>query len=293
MVRGSNAVVGGINFLTFLVSIPILGAGIWLSTKATTDCLKFLQWPIIIIGIALMIISLAGFAGACCYMSWLLQFYLFAMFIVIAVLIGFTIFAFVVTNQGEGKQVPGRTFLEYQLSDYSDWLRERVSNSGYWGKIRSCVQETKVCRKIGRYVAITGGTLAPAPAEFFYTRNLSPIESGCCKPPTACGFVYVNETVWDTGGGALAVAAADVDCRRWSNNQEELCYDCDSCRAGVAAMLKRSWRRVVLINIVVIVFLVILYVLACVAVRNNRRYDSGVGFGVARMTKSHPSRFQF
>ncbi|CAA6669325.1 unnamed protein product [Spirodela intermedia] len=276
MVRGSNAVVGGINFLTFLVSIPILGAGIWLSTKATTDCLKFLQWPIIIIGVALMIISLAGFAGACCYMSWLLQFYLFAMFIVIAVLIGFTIFAFVVTNQGEGKQVPGRTFLEYQLSDYSDWLRERVSNSGTGGR------SDPACRK--RRSAGRSAATSSSPAARLRRRRPSSSTLVTSPPSRRCGIPAAARWRWPrrtstAGGGAT--------------HQEELCYDCDSCRAGVVAMLKRSWRRVVLINIVVIVFLVILYVLACVAVRNNRRYDSGVGFGVARMTKSHPSRFQF
>lgn len=176
MVRGSNAVVGAINFLIFLASIPILGGGIWLSTRANTDCLKFLQWPIIILGVALMVLSLVGFAGACCYITCLLQFYLFAMFFVIVVLIGFTIFAFVITNEGEGRKVPGRAFVEYHLSDYSDWLRERVSDSGYWGKIRSCVKETKVCRKIGRYVVVPDGSVAPAPAEFFYRRKLSPIE---------------------------------------------------------------------------------------------------------------------
>ncbi|CAL5342236.1 unnamed protein product [Camellia sinensis] len=82
--RNSNHMIGLLNFLTFLLSIPILGGGIWLSTRAnTTDCLRFLQWPIIIIGVAIMVISLAGFARACYRNTFLMYVYLWAMFLII------------------------------------------------------------------------------------------------------------------------------------------------------------------------------------------------------------------
>jgi hypothetical protein len=101
--RTSNHLIGVLNFLTFLLSIPILGGGIWLSSRANnTDCLKFLQWPLIIIGISIMVVSLAGFAGACYRNTFLLRFYLVVMFLIIAVLIGFIIFAYVVTDKGSG-----------------------------------------------------------------------------------------------------------------------------------------------------------------------------------------------
>lgn len=291
--KGSNALIGFINFLTFLISIPILAGGIWLGNKANTDCLRFLQWPLIVIGASLMVLSLAGFAGACYRLSLLLWLYLFAMFFVIAALVGFIIFAFAVTEKGEGETVLNRGYLEYHLYSYSGWLRDRVGDPSYWAKISSCLRDARACRKMGRYVPADGvpGLMAPESADMFYQRKLSPIESGCCKPPTSCGFVYVNETVWNRGGGM--VMDDELDCTRWSNDQQVLCYDCDSCKAGVLASLKRSWRKVSVINIVVLILLVIVYVIGCAAFRNNRRIDNDEPYGVNRMTKARPSRFQF
>lgn len=116
-------------------------------------------------------------------------------------------------------------------------------------------------------------------------------QSGCCKPPTSCGFTYVNETVWDVStGGTMLVAP---DCTKWSNDQGLLCYNCDSCKAGVLAGIKKSWRKVSVINIVVLIILVIFYVVGCAAFRNNRRMDNDEPYGVNRMTKAQPSRYQF
>lgn len=280
--RNSNHLIGFLNFFTFLLSIPILGGGIWLSTRANnTDCLKFLQWPLIVIGVAIMVISLAGFAGACYRNTFLMWVYLFAMFFIIVALIGFIIFAYAVTDKGSGKKVTDRTYSEYFLKDYSGWLKDRVMDDSYWSKISSCIRDSKVCSKMGRTV---GG--APEAAETFYLRNLNPLESGCCKPPTECGYVYVNETFWSPG----VVTGSNPDCTKWNNDQEQLCYSCDSCKAGVLASLKKSWRKVSVINIIVLIILVIAYVVGCAAFRNNRRIDNDEPYGEARMTKERPSR---
>ena len=116
------------------------------------------------------------------------------------------------------------------------------------------------------------------------------VQSGCCKPPTECGYVYVNETVWTTGNGMVG---SNSDCYSWSNDQGQLCYSCNSCKAGVLASLKKSWRKVSVINIVILIILVIVYVVACAAFRNNRRIDNDEAYGETRMTKSQPSRIQF
>ncbi|XP_034688824.1 tetraspanin-3-like [Vitis riparia] len=284
--RTSNHLIGLLNFLTFLLSIPILGGGIWLSSRANnTDCMKFLQWPLIIIGVAIMVISLAGFAGACYRNTFLMWFYLWAMFFVIVALVGFVIFAYAVTDKGSGQAVSNRVYLDYYLQDYSGWLKERVSDDSYWRKISSCVRDSKECAKMGRNI---GGV--PESADLFYLRKLSPIESGCCKPPTECNYAYVNETVWTTGNGMVG---SNSDCYSWSNDQGQLCYSCNSCKAGVLASLKKSWRKVSVINIVILIILVILYVVACAAFRNNRRIDNDEPYGETRMTKSQPSRIQF
>jgi hypothetical protein len=173
--RNSNHLIGVLNFLTFLLSIPILGGGIWLSTRANnTDCLKFLQWPLIIIGVSIMVVSLAGFAGACYRNTFLMWVYLFVMFFVIAALIGFVIFAYAVTGTGSGRPVPNRVYSDYYLQDYTGWLEKRVSDDTYWVKISSCIRDSKACSKMGRTV---GGL--PEPADMFYLRKLNPIE--VCK----------------------------------------------------------------------------------------------------------------
>jgi ABC-type transport system involved in multi-copper enzyme maturation permease subunit len=178
MMRGSNTLIGAVNFITFLVSIPILGGGIWLASRAnSTDCIRFLQWPIIIIALAIMLISLAGFAGSCYRLSWLLRLYLFIMFFVIVALLFFIVFAYAVTDRGQGEVVMNRAFLEYQLQDYSGLLKDRVSDTGYWAKISACLREGKVCKDMRRYVRNQNtGLIVQEPAEVFYRRNLSPIQ---------------------------------------------------------------------------------------------------------------------
>ncbi|KAJ6691605.1 TETRASPANIN-8-RELATED [Salix purpurea] len=280
--RTSNHLIGVLNFLTFLLSIPILGGGIWLSSRANnTDCLKFLQWPLIIIGISIMVVSLAGFAGACYRNTFLMWVYLFVMFFIIAALLGFIIFAYVVTDKGSGRPFLNRAYSDYYLQDYSGWLKDRVASDSYWQKISSCIRDSKVCGKMGK-----SSSGVPESADTFYRRKLSPIESGCCKPPTECGYTYINETFWTSTGGVVY----STDCNTWNTDQGQLCYSCNSCKAGVLANIRKSWRKVSVINIVILIILVIAYVIGCAAFRNNRRIDNDEPSGEARMTKSQPSR---
>lgn len=267
MVRFSNNVVGILNFITFVLSIPILGAGIWLANRASTDCEKFLEKPVIVIGVFLMLVSIAGLIGACCRVSWLLWVYLLAMFLLIILLFCFTVFAFVVTNKGVGEVVSNRGYKEYRLGDYSHWLQKRVENTANWKNIRSCIMDAKVCQ------SLADDSKSKAAATFFQ-ENLSPIQSGCCKPPTSCGFNYVTPIYW-TG---TANATSNADCMTWSNNVTQLCYDCNSCKAGVLANLKHDWRKVAAVNIVMLIFLIIVYSIGCCAFRNNR-HDNSYGKG--------------
>eukprot|EP00268_Persea_americana_P030483 TRINITY_DN2947_c0_g1_i1.p1 TRINITY_DN2947_c0_g1~~TRINITY_DN2947_c0_g1_i1.p1 ORF type:complete len:270 (+),score=24.19 TRINITY_DN2947_c0_g1_i1:152-961(+) len=260
MFRISNNLIGLLNFLTFLLSIPILAGGIWLSARSTTNCDKFLHRPIIAVGVFLMVVSLAGLAGACCRVSCLLWLYLLVMFLLIVLLFCFTIFAFVVTHKGVGEIVSGRGYKEYRLGDYSNWLQKRVNDSENWSKIKSCLADSNVCKKLG----------ASNDAETeFYQRNLSPVQSGCCKPPTSCNFTYVNAIVWNKPEGSTDTYS-DSNCLVWNNDQNTLCYNCQSCKAGVLANLKRDWKKVAVVNIIFLIFLIIVYSVGCCAFRNNR-----------------------
>ncbi|CAA6662267.1 unnamed protein product [Spirodela intermedia] len=244
MVRCSNSLVGVLNFLTFLLSIPILGAGIWLSTRGTSECERFLEKPVIALGVFLMVVSLAGLIGACCGVTWLLWIYLFVMFLLIVLVFCFTIFAFVVTNKGAGQVVSGRGFKEYRLGDYSNWLQKRVTNTKNWNKIKSCLVDGKVCQTL---------QAKKEALALFNQENLSSIQSGCCKPPIECGLSYVSPTEW-TG----ISNSTNSDCTTWSNSANALCYNCNSC------------KKVAVVNIIFLIILIIVYSIGCCAFRNNR-----------------------
>jgi hypothetical protein len=267
MVRISNNLVGILNFVTFLLSIPILGGGIWLARQSSTECEKFLQGPVIALGVFLMIVSLAGLVGACFRVSWLLWFYLLVMFVLIVLLFCFTIFAFAVTNKGAGEVVSNKGYKEYRLGDYSHWLQKRVSGTKNWNKIKSCLIDGKVCKSLIDDGA-NNNTL-----EQFYQKNLSPIQSGCCKPPDDCNFTYVSATNWTTTTTSNS-SSADSDCGLWSNDLSVLCFNCGSCKAGVLQNIKHDWKKVAIVNIIFLVFLVIVYSIGCCAFRNNREDNS-------------------
>ena len=59
-----------------------------------------------------------------------------------------------------------------------------------------------------------------------------------------------------------------MDCSKWSNEQTELCYGCDSCKAGLLANLKEEWRNADIILLVSFVGLIFVYLLAFIALKN-------------------------
>ncbi|WOK92661.1 tetraspanin-7-like [Canna indica] len=259
MTRFSNSIIGALNVITLLTSLPIIVGGIWLTVRAATDCEKFLDRPLIAVGVFLFVVSLAGFVGACCRQSCLLWVYLVVMFLLILLLFCFTIFAFVVTNKGAGQAVSGRGFKEYRLGDYSNWLQRRVDNAKNWKRIRSCLLQGKVCKSLQQKRQTW---------DQFINDNLSPIQSGCCKPPSACNFTYIDGTAWKKPAG---FRSADMpDCDAWQNDESTLCYDCGSCKGGVLANLKNDWKKIAVVNIVFLIFLIVVYSVGCCAFRNNR-----------------------
>ncbi|XP_010526324.1 PREDICTED: tetraspanin-8-like [Tarenaya hassleriana] len=263
MVRCSNNLVGILNFIVFLLSIPILAGGIWLSQKGSTECERFLDKPVIALGVFLMIVSIAGLVGACCRVTWLLWVYLFVMFILILLVFCFTVFAFVVTNKGAGQSVSGRGYKEYRLGDYSNWLQKRVNSANNWNRIRSCLVDSKVCSEFE-------SKFAHDTVNDLYREHLSALQSGCCKPSDGCQFTYVSPTNWNKTVGSHT----NPDCELWENRPDKLCFDCEACKAGLLDNIKSAWKKVAVVNIVFLVFLVVVYSIGCCAFRNNRTDDS-------------------
>ncbi|KAJ0240638.1 Protein TORNADO 2 [Hirschfeldia incana] len=257
----SNNVIGCINFIAVLLSIPVIGAGIWLSMGAVNSCVKLLQWPMIILGILILLVGLAGLIGGFWRITWLLVVYLVAMLVLI-VLLGVLIgFIYMVTMKGSGHPAPSRAYLEYSLQDFSGYLRQRVQSSYKWERIRTCLSTTNICPELDQRFTM---------ALDFFNAHLSPTESGCCKPPTKCGFNFVNPTYWISP----VDMSADTDCLQWSNDQNTLCYSCDSCKAGLLANLKIDWLKADMFLLSAFIGLIIVYLFGCCAFRNAKTEDT-------------------
>ncbi|CAI9098640.1 OLC1v1035319C1 [Oldenlandia corymbosa var. corymbosa] len=262
MVKCSNSLIGILNVFSLILSVVILGGGIWLSKHGSTECESFFQKATIAVGVFLLLVSVAGVIGACCGVSWLLWLYLVVMFLLIILLFCFAIFGFVVTNKGAGEALSGKGYKEYRLGDYSNWLQKRVNDNKNWAKIRSCLQDSKICQHLLEDKS--------ADEQAFDRRKLSSLESGCCKPSIDCGFTYANGN-WTAG---TAPPSDNPDCKAWNNDPARLCYSCQSCKAGFLDNIKSLWKRMAVLIVVVWVILVIIYSVGCCAFRNNRESNA-------------------
>ncbi|KAK9735090.1 hypothetical protein RND81_04G183100 [Saponaria officinalis] len=266
MKRMSNTIIGFLNLFTLLVSLPIIGGGLIMAKNSTT-CESFLQKPLTIIGFIILIVSIAGFLGACFNITWALWVYLVTMLILIVSLMIITLFGFVVTGQGGGAPVVGRVYKEYHIQDYSIWLRDRVKESENWRSISGCVFGSKTCHKVASWT------------PFDYMRNgLTPVQSGCCKPPTSCTY----------GPQGPIMMGQDPDCYKWNNDPNILCYNCDSCKAGVLETIRKDWHKLSILNVVILILLVALYSIGCCAFQNARRADTDYLYGLSGLGKVRP-----
>ncbi|CAD6227857.1 unnamed protein product [Miscanthus lutarioriparius] len=265
--RLSNTIIGYLNLVTLVASIPIIGAGLWLAHGSAATCESALQTPLLAIGFIVLLISLAGFIGACYHVTWALWLYLLAMLLLVVALLGITVFGLAVTAGGGGRQVPGRAYQEFRITDYSAWLQRHVEVDRYWRPALACVVRSRACPRIATWTPLD-----------YLQHNLTPIQSGCCKPPTSC-----------TYNQGIPIAPQDEDCYRWNNAPSILCYQCDSCKAGVLEQVRRVWHNITILNVIILVVLIAIYSCGCCAFRNARRAESaGYPYGVNRMSKINP-----
>ncbi|OIT20201.1 PREDICTED: tetraspanin-2-like [Nicotiana attenuata] len=163
----SNNITAFLNFVAFMCSIPIIAAGTWLASKTDNECIHWLRWPVVFMGLAVMLVSLAGFVGAYWKKEGLLGVYLVCMAILIILLLVLLVLAFVVTRPNGAYLVPGRGYSEYRLAGFSSWLRNHITSNDNWGKIRACLADSNVCPKLNNEF-IT--------ADQFFAAHLSPIQ---------------------------------------------------------------------------------------------------------------------
>ncbi|XP_021285912.1 tetraspanin-8-like [Herrania umbratica] len=261
MVRISNTVFTFINIFPFFLGVVSVVASIHFRLHGGSVCLNALQNPLLIIGLVLFAVSLLAFIGSCCSnANSVLAVYSILMTLVILALTGFTLFAVVVTNKGVARRISGLGFSEYRLGDYSGWLRDNFVNHNSWDHTRSCLIDSHVCTTLHSRATFSD----------FIKQKLSSIQSGCCKPPMYCKFVYKNATFWIMQKSGPDVE--DSDCRTWSNDKQKLCYNCKSCKGGVLANIRKEWRLLAILNICILVLVLITFNIGC-SIRKNRKAD--------------------
>lgn len=128
----------------------------------------------------------------------------------------------------------------------------------------SLPQNQKVSKFIHQLVSIKDLIVQFVVYTYIYWQPYSSpfcFQSGCCKPPIQCGYKYKNATFWMVPKSGPA--AKDTDCTSWSNNQDKLCYNCNSCKAGVVDMSRMIWRIFTVLDTIDIAITVIIFALSC------------------------------
>uniref|UniRef100_A0A0E0P416 Tetraspanin family protein n=1 Tax=Oryza rufipogon TaxID=4529 RepID=A0A0E0P416_ORYRU len=245
--RRARHLVGMGVVLTLTTSILILCT----ATRAPTHCTRgVFLWPCIAIGLFFMVVFILGLCAAKNNNEDLFACHLLGVFI------GFIIFGYVAIGPGiDLSDVKAR---EYNLDDYkSGWLRARVDDAAYWATTSACLRGDRGagCKAMTKLVRDPhSGLFVPDGGRWHV--DMSPIQSGCCKPPSSCGFTYVNGTTWTP---TPAAATNNVDCSRWSNDQQKLCFQCDSCKAGFLDHTRKAWSSAAFFPI----FCLIAAILSC------------------------------
>ncbi|KAK1382165.1 hypothetical protein POM88_019900 [Heracleum sosnowskyi] len=196
----SNNVIGTINSVAVLLSVPVFGSGLWLAVEAKkSGCFKISQLPFIIFGILIFVVALSGVIGGFRGTQPLVVFYYIAMIIVIISLITLVIFFSRVTVVHSPGLYP---------PDFSDFIR----HVSYSANVSNCVETSNICANLNQSYHT---------AEDFFSARLTTIQSRCCTPSRECDFTFVNPTNWRNSS---PISGENYDCQKWSNDPNILCY---------------------------------------------------------------------
>ncbi|CAH9146709.1 unnamed protein product [Cuscuta epithymum] len=186
------------------------------------------------LGALILAASVIGCVLFCCYkkgmIKWLLLAYWVSMILLIVWVAYLVYFMYKLSAiQDSGAVATSRTYSEYHLNvdggGIPGWLLRRVTDG--WDSVAGCLGSSDKCAVLSQKYPM---------AQDFFNATLTPFQSGCCKPPTPCEFQFVNATNWI----AEINPRADADCTKWSNAQAQLCYTCDSCKAGLVATVRSA-----------------------------------------------------
>ncbi|KAF7113264.1 hypothetical protein RHSIM_RhsimUnG0143900 [Rhododendron simsii] len=110
----------------------------------------------------------------------------------------------------------------YQLEEYPRWAKNFILNDIDWGGFQRYMIREKICEKPG------------GKNELF-------LQGGCCSPPTYCGYREMNKTWIVPKSGEYY---QDNNCMMWSNDDDKLCYNCNTCKAAYLINYVHGWNTI-------------------------------------------------
>ncbi|GJN19811.1 hypothetical protein PR202_gb07121 [Eleusine coracana subsp. coracana] len=156
---------------------------------------------------------------------------------------------------------------------YASNCISRLNDTKKWTRLRSCLVKSDDCNNMSkRYKSLKQYKLA----------DLTPMESGCCRPPVECGYPAVNVSYFDL---SYHPVSTNVDCKLFKTHallgaMTAILANFGS-RAGVAQYMKEEWRVVAIFNVILFVILV------SPAIESNANTDSMANFSSLLLCSSN------
>ncbi|GJU25511.1 tetraspanin-15-like protein [Tanacetum coccineum] len=241
-----------LNTISFLLSFPILFCVVWLLYVRHGNCEHLLPLPKLQIGVVVGLIFLFVISNGVVFLRsrfLMLGFIVVMVPLIVILTIGL---AFIGAYSLESRLIPGSP----------GWFKRMVNDDINWNVVQSCIYNTKTCQDL----AVQSSMIK---SYDFPMKHLSPIESGCCIPPSDCDMKYVNITYWEKKAEAYN-GPHDIDCDMWQNNVNKLCYNCYSCRKAFMNTLRRKWYKLGVFLFVMAILLIISHLLLFVVTMWDR-----------------------
>ncbi|CAH9103664.1 unnamed protein product [Cuscuta europaea] len=236
-----------ISAIPLFLSIPIFGMSIYMLINS---CAKMKPLPVLffLYGLAMFVIGFFSWCGVMCKDSKCAGLPCLVMPFALLFMIGFITFLSLVSKySGSPEREPDRPgYVQYRFDHFSSWLRHKVSGMYTWDRVITFIAPSGSCDDLNHTYSLS---------QQLFAAHLTHIQSGCCVPPSKCGFTFVSPTNWTAAATSnQTTAAVEGDCAKWSNDQSKLCFNCDSCRAGLLADMR---KKLIIANIIVVVTLVV------------------------------------
>ncbi|KAL9261944.1 Tetraspanin-15-like protein [Drosera capensis] len=218
-----SAISGALSLLTFVVSLPILAAVIWLIYMGDYNCEQLVKLPKLRVSIIVCLALVFVLSNLVVFFR--MKFAMPGFIVVMVPLITMFLVGLAIIG---GYRLQSRAIM-----GSPSWLKMKVNTDENWVQIKSCIYDTRACDD----VIVRSMRLKPYE---FTMDNFSPIESGCCEPPSICGMDYVNATYWKKRDDP---PYEDKDCDAWENDRTVLCFNCQACRDGFFDTIYGKWWR--------------------------------------------------